>query len=218
LTIKHSLAPRKRPEIRVPLPREYEQAVAGVTGILRSGRHSKAFQWIHGLTTVECALKTQAGPSRLTISLTGCVILTQLVSGRTFTMSELASACAVDAVLVEQIIRLFSNGKLVRVDATKVSLNAKFHQAKTVLADNWEPKVVNVKNVCQMREQCMNACIVRIMKGARMMKLQQLLEKVLLEMSPLFPTTKSDVRRCVQYAEANEYVEMADDDHIRYIE
>jgi hypothetical protein len=218
MTIKHSLAPRKRPEIRVPLPHEYEQAVTGVTGFLKGTGRSKAFQWIHGLATVECALKTAAGPSRLTISLSGCVILTQLVSGRTFTMSELASTCGVEVPLVEQIVRLFSSGKLVRVDGTKVSLNARFHQAKTVLADNWDPKVVNIKNVNQMREQCMNACIVRIMKGERMMRLQQLIEKVLLEMSPLFPTTKDEVRKCVQYAEANEYVEMADDDHIRYIE
>jgi hypothetical protein len=78
------------------------------------------------------------------------------------------------------------------------------------MADNWEPRAAKVKNMNQARALATNACLVKIMKKARQMNRQQLIELLVRETSQLFPLSMDELRRCVQVAVSDRFIEEVD--------
>ena len=124
------------------------------------------------------------------------------------------------------IVKTFLASKLIRIvsgdpkdiSTATVALCQKLPQSKIIIADNWAPKVVNVTGLAQLRMQSTQACIVRLMKARRMMKLRQLSECIINDMSHMFPLTQVEVIQCIRSLVASGYIEQDDDQHIIYIE
>jgi hypothetical protein len=168
---------------------------------------------------------TTAGVSQLTASIPQFTVLTRLCGAKT-AFSDLAKGTEMDEATLGVIVKLLCDAKMVLAQGyangdwsnATLSVNPKFCAKKMAIADNWTPKVVKIKDLSQMRFLAAEACMVRIMKGSRMMKTQQLIERMIKETSPLFAVTLDDIKRCMNYLISQGYIQRSDDEHVMYVE
>lgn len=226
ITIKNSSAPRDLIGPNIPLPIEYEKSVKEVNVLLKKRFPTKVHDWVHYFSTVEFKMMTKAGVSLITASLGQFNLLQSFVKSSQLSGKEIYSIVAMDPNYVDLILRTLLLAKIITIvkgskenmtNAT-FAINSKFQQKKAVIADNWTPRVVKVKNLGPMRTQATEAAIVKIMKKARMMKTQELVEKVMFETSHLFPITIAEIHQCIQHLIAGAYLEQSDDTHMSYLE
>jgi hypothetical protein len=67
-----------------------------------------------------------------------------------------------------------------------------------------------VKNMHQARALTTTACLVKIMKKARSINRQRLIERLLKEPSQLFQLSMDELRRCMQVAVSDRFIEEVD--------
>jgi hypothetical protein len=226
IAVHSSCAPKSgRDAMMAAVPRPYETARAQVTALLRKRFPTKKHSWIDGLATAECKVKTKAGVSAVTVSLRGVMLFEALVAKERQGIGDIVSLSRLPQEQAEPLLRTFMTGGLVvaaggggQLQGALIGINQKFHTKKIVLADNWESRAAKVKNMSQARVVAAHACIIKIMKGAREMSKQQLVERVLRETSRLFQLSMEDLRRCVQLAIAERFIEEVDGVYLRYIE
>jgi hypothetical protein len=203
------------------IPEGYRIAREKVSEVLNKRFPTKTFVWLDGLATAECKVKTRSGVSGVTVSLRGVILLEMLVSAETKGLGEIVAKLPQKHAV--PLLRTFIAGGLViaqgeQLQNALIGINPEFNGKKIVLSENWDPPVAKVKNVSQARMVAARACIVRIMKSAREMSKQQLVERVFKETSSLFQLSIEDIRRCVQLAIAERFIEEIDDTSIRCID
>jgi hypothetical protein len=221
ISVHFSCAPKSVHEDRMEIvPTSYEIVREQVTALLKMRFPTKSYTWLDGLATAECKVKTNSGVSEVTVSLRGVMLLEALIPKERQEFGDIVLLSKISQNHTESLLRMFITGGLVIADQQDemIGINHQFHNKKIVLAENWETPDAKVKNMSQTRIVAARACIVRIMKSERKMRKQQLVEKVMRETSRLFKLSIEDIRRCIQLAIAERFIEEVGDISLRYVE
>jgi hypothetical protein len=227
LTLRFSLAPERLSESYVNRPSEYESSKSAVQAILKRKFPMKSFKWIDSVGTAELKLRTSSGFSVITASL-GQVEIMSLLCAEPASFSKILSLIRDrNEEYAKRLLKPICDCKMVIAEGlsadgdwfqAKFSMNHTFIQKKAVIADNWSPKQLKIKELSQVRFNAVVACMVRIMKGSRMMRTRQLIEQTVKETSLLFPVTMEDIGNCLQHLTSQRYLEASGEDYLVYLE
>jgi hypothetical protein len=227
LNFQLSLCPKRLPEALFAFATEYESSKNAVQAILKKKFPTKSFKWVDGIATADLKLRTSAGFSLVSASLGQVQVLSALCSAATVSFLELVSLVRGNADYARILVKPICDCKMAIAegigpdgnwDAASISMNPSFLQKRVVIADNWTPKTLKIKELDRVRFNATVACIVRIMKGSRMIKIRQLIEGTLKEASLLFPITLPDIQKCMQHLLTQGYMEKSGEDHVMYLE
>jgi hypothetical protein len=224
---RHGLVGRIRTEGLVPIHPDYGRLSSIVDTILKREYPSRKYRWLHHLATAEVKISTGGGITHVTMSLAGLSVLGVIAKEERIAVGKLTAVANVASEWIVHVIHHFKVGGIITIEErcnneeAVVVMNrgwAKQGKQKVVMAENWAPRPIAVQKITENRMQAAQAKIVMLMKRARMMRNQQLIEKTMEQTATLFPITMVDIRQAIQIAIGAGYIEQVDDEHLRYIE
>ncbi|KIY67142.1 Cullin-domain-containing protein [Cylindrobasidium torrendii FP15055 ss-10] len=199
------------------VPQEVKPIINRFTGYYNAQHNGRKLTWLWHYSKCELKLNYTHQQYVLLASTYQMGVLLLFNRRDSVELEEIVAETGLPKEMVLQVVVPLVRAKVILAEGTRYDLNPDFKNRKIrvnvnqlIKAEVKKEEREVIENVEQERKYMIEATVVRIMKARKTLKHQQLVQEVIVQVSPRFPPKLQDIKKTIDGLMEKEYIERVD--------